>query len=62
MANAENYSAKYIFVKIGNIVTCVGTWLVSVVKDYPNNNPFGSTDDLYWVSQTIWETPNVYDL
>ena len=62
MTNPENYSAKYIFVKIGNIVTCVWTWLVSVIKDYPNNNPFGSTSDLYWVSQTVWEYSDVYDL
>lgn len=53
MANAENYSAKYIFVKIGNIITCVWTWISAVIRDYPNNNPFGSTDDLYWVSQSV---------
>lgn len=59
MSNAENYSAKHIFVKIGNIVSCVSTWLVRVVTDYPNNNPFGSTDDLYWVSQSVWKPSGV---
>ena len=47
MANAESYSAKYIFVKIGNILTCISTGITAVVTDYPNNNPFGSTADLY---------------
>ena len=64
MANSDNYSAKYIFVKIGNILSCVSTGVTSVVTDYPNNNPFGSTTDLYWPSQTIWEPTylNVYGL
>lgn len=64
MANADSYSAKYIFVKIGNILTCVSTGITAVVTDYPNNNPFGSTTDLYWPSQTIWEPTylNVYGL
>ena len=52
--NYENYSAKYIFVKVGNIVNCVTTWVVKVVTDYPNNNPFGSMADPYWTTQTIW--------
>ena len=51
--NYEGYSAKYIFVKVGNIVTCVSTWIVSVITDYPNNNPFGSTEDPFGI-QTIW--------
>lgn len=53
--NSENYSAKYIFVKVGNIVTCVSTGIVSVITDYPNNNPFGDTKDPFWVSQSVWE-------
>lgn len=48
--NADNYSAKYIFVKVWSIVNCVSTWVVRVVKDYSNNNPFG---DLYY---PIWDT------
>lgn len=55
MANSEIYSAKYIFIKIGNILTCVSTWITAVVTDYPNNNPFGYTDD-YWGALTTWPT------
>ena len=63
MQNADAFSAKYIFVKVGQIVTCVWAWVVSVVKDYPNNNPFGSTDDAFMYSQTVWDTwLTVYDL
>ena len=47
--NADNYSAKFIFVKVWNIVNCVSTWVVRVVKDYSNNNPFW---DLYY---SIWD-------
>ena len=53
MQNTDIYSAKAIFVKVGNIVTCVWTGLVSVIKDYPNNNPFGSTSDPFWTTQSI---------
>jgi energy-coupling factor transporter transmembrane protein EcfT len=42
--NPENYSAKYIFVKVGSIVNCVSTWITRVVTDYPNNNPFGDSE------------------
>ena len=56
--NSEAYSAKYIFVKVGNIVTCVSTWIVKVITDYPNNNPFGDTRDPFWVSQSVWEDYN----
>lgn len=52
--NSDNYSAKYIFVKVGNIVSCVSLWITKVVTDYPNNNPFGSTADPFWTTQTIW--------
>lgn len=63
MQNADEFSAKYIFVKVGNIVSCVWAWVVSVVKDYPNNNPFGSTDDAFMYSQSVWDTSlTVYDL
>lgn len=54
MRNYENYSAKYIFIKVGNIVNCVSTWIVKVVTDYPNNNPFGSTADPLGITQSIW--------
>lgn len=61
--NAEQYSAKYIFVKVGAIVNCITTWVVSVVTDYSNNNPFWFTDDMIWTSQT-WtdDSLTVYDL
>jgi hypothetical protein len=52
--NADDYSAKYIFVKVGNIVTCVSTWIVKVLTDYPNNNPFWATSDPLWITQSIW--------
>ena len=55
LQNAETYSAKYIFVKVWNIVSCIWTWIVSVIKDYPNNNPFGSNDDLYGTTQYVGE-------
>ena len=58
--------AKYIFVKVGNIVSCVSLWVVSVVKDYSNNNPFW---DLYypiWNNTVVWNGVNsnisVYEL
>lgn len=64
--NPENYSAKYIFVKVGNIVSCVSTWIVKVLTDYPNNNPFGATSDPLWITQSIWSTSSnglsVYEL
>lgn len=55
MRNADTYSAKYIFVKVGQIVSCISSWIVAVVKDYPNNNPFWSTDDLYGTTQLVGE-------
>ena len=63
----DKYSAKYIFVKVWNIVNCISTWVVKVVTDYPNNNPFGATSDPLWITQTIssdwWETSfSVYEL
>lgn len=51
--NPENYSAKYIFVKVGNIVSCVSTWITKVVTDYPNNNPFGYSVDPFGTTQAI---------
>ncbi len=65
--NADEYSVKYIFVKVGNIVSCVATWITSVITDYPNNNPFGSMADPFWTAQTIWtdsawSTITVYQL
>ena len=56
MKNYENYSAKYIFVKVGNIVNCVSTWIVKVITDYPNNNPFGDISDPYRPTQAIWSS------
>ena len=53
MQNTDLYSAKSIFVKVGNIVSCIWTWLVSVIKDYPNNNPFWSTSDPFATTQSI---------
>ena len=53
--NSEAYSAKYIVVKVWNIVTCVSTWIVKVITDYPNNNPFGDAKDPFWLSQSVWE-------
>lgn len=55
LQNAETYSAKYIFVKVWNIVSCIWTWIVSVIKDYPNNNPFGSNGDPYGTTQYVGE-------
>ena len=49
----DEYSAKYIFVKVWNIVNCISTWVVKVITDYPNNNPFGATSDPLWITQTI---------
>jgi len=57
--NSESYSAKYIFVKVGNIVSCVTTWISKVLTDYPNNNPFGSTADPFWLSQSVWDSTSV---
>ncbi len=64
--NPDYYSAKYIFVKVGQIVSCVSLWVVTVVTDYPNNNPFW---DLYypvWSTTVVWNGANsniaVYEL
>ena len=51
--NPENYSAKYIFVKVGSIVSCVSMWITRVVTDYPGNNPFGDSEYPIWSSQNI---------
>ena len=53
--NYNYYSAKYIFVKVGNIITCVTTWVTKVLTDYPNNNPFGDIESPYSVSQSVWD-------
>ena len=52
--NYEDYSAKYIFVKVGNIVSCVSLWITKVITDYPNNNPFGSSADPFGTTQPYW--------
>lgn len=63
MQNSETYSARNIFGKIGSIVGCVTTGFVSVIKDYPNNNPFGSTaDPFWWENSSIDNWLTVYDL
>ena len=51
MPDADSYSAKYIFVKI---VSCVSLWITKVITDYPNNNPFGSNADPFWMTQSYW--------
>jgi hypothetical protein len=63
--NYEWYAAKYIFIKVGNIVSCVSTWIVRVITDYPNNNPFWDIKDPFWFSDSIWENSNgwvIYEL
>lgn len=66
MRDSEYYSAKYIFVKVGNIVTCVSTWIVRVITDYPNNNPFWDTYYPVWNNTVVWNGVNsnitVYEL
>ena len=63
LQNSDDYSAKYIFVKVGQIVSCIWTWVVAVVKDYPNNNPFGETRDPFAPSQSMWgDDLTVYSL
>ena len=67
LQNSDDYSAKYIFAKVWNIVSCIWTWVASVFKDYPNNNPFGSNADPFGTTQTIWTnwtetTISVYQL
>ena len=63
--NPENYSAKFIFAKVGNIVSCVSTWITKVITDYPNNNPFGDTRDPFWFSDSVWDSSEwvvIYEL
>ena len=64
--NYNYYSAKYIFVKVGNIITCVTTWITKVLTDYPNNNPFWDTSDPLWITDAIWwhydDGTTVYEL
>ena len=65
--NPDMYSPKYIFIKVGSIVSCINTWIVSIITDYPNNNPFGDTRDPFWTTQTIWSdsagsTVTIYQL
>ena len=56
MRNYENYSAKYIFVKVGNIVSCVSTWITSVVTDYSNNNPFWDSSYPLLDGESTWDS------
>ena len=63
--NPNNYSAKYIFVKVWNIVSCISTWITSVVTDYANNNPFWDTEYPIWIQETAWTLNGdftIYDL
>lgn len=63
MDNAEIYSAKNIFAKIWNIVSCLSTGVTSVITDYPNNNPFGSTASVWMFSSSATESDLViYEL
>jgi len=55
MWNSDDYSAKHIFVKIGNIVGCASQWITSVLTDYPNNNPFGSEASVWLFSSSATE-------
>jgi len=52
--NPDNYSAKYIFVKVWNIINCVTTWISRVISDYPNNNPFGHDEYPLDLGETDW--------
>jgi hypothetical protein len=52
-------------VKVGNIVSCVSTWITSVVTDYSNNNPFWDTEYPVWMTDSAWtynDNFTVYDL
>ncbi len=60
--NPDNYSAKYIFVKVGYIVSCVSTWITSVVTDYANNNPFWHTEYPIWITESIGSTNDTYTI
>lgn len=61
--NPDNYSAKYIFVKVWNIINCVTTWISRVISDYPNNNPFEHDEYPLDLGETDWINSNaVYDL
>jgi hypothetical protein len=61
--NPDNYSAKYIFVKVWNIINCVTTWISRVISNYPNNNPFGHDEYPLDLGETDWINSNaVYDL
>ncbi len=66
MNNANDYSAKYIFVKVWNIVSCVTTWISKVLTDYPNNNPFWDSSDPLWITDSFWwsydDGVSVYEL
>jgi len=53
--NPENYSAKYIFIKVGNIVSCVSSGITKVVTDYPNNNPFGDSSYPILDGESSWD-------
>ncbi len=52
---SEEYSAKYIFGKIWDIVKCATQWITSVLTDYPNNNPFGSEASVWLFSSSATE-------
>lgn len=56
--NANDYSAKYIFIKVWSIVNCVSTWVVRVLTDYANNNPFWDAYYPIWDEQAIWNGVN----
>lgn len=61
--NSDDFSARFIFQKIGNIVTCFWTGVVSIVRDYPNNNPFGSTAEIIsWDSSQATSDMRIYEL
>ncbi|MDR0650890.1 MAG: hypothetical protein LBG59_05890 [Candidatus Peribacteria bacterium] len=43
LQNHEVYTARNVFVKMGNIITGVGQILGIVIRDYPTNSGFGDT-------------------
>lgn len=63
MDNSEIFSAKNIFVKIWNIVSCLTTGVHSVITDYPNNNPFWSEAQVGLFSSSATESDlTIYEL
>lgn len=63
MDNSEIFSAKNIFSKVGDIVSCVSLWVTSVFTDYPNHNPFWSEASVWLFSSSATESDlTIYEL